>query len=133
MSVKDAFRTACSADLSLLLASLYGLRLSGMWVFCQVDVAFRFAATSFLTSLGRLLIGRWGFLVGVASLPACCNMPIKLSVANSTSVRSLNFTARFVVLRTSVRYVSQFVWELCSLGGGCRTVTVVLMVATIGV
>ena len=77
-----------------------------------MDLAFRFAVTSFLTSLGRLLIGRLGFLVGVASLAACCNMPIKLSVDNSTSACSLSFTARFVVLRTSVLYVSQFGQDL---------------------
>jgi hypothetical protein len=101
--------------------------------FCQVDLAFRFAATNFLISLGKLLIGRWGFLFGVASLAACCNMLIKLSVARSTSACSVSYTARFVVLRTSFLYVSPFVCELCSRGGGCRTVRVVLIVAVIGV
>jgi hypothetical protein len=66
---------SCGADLSFLLAWLNNLLLSGVWVFCKVDLAFRFAATSVLISLGKLLIGLWVFLFGVASLAACFNMP----------------------------------------------------------
>jgi hypothetical protein len=104
-----------------------------VWNFCQFALAFRFAATSFLISLGKLLICRSGFLFGVASLAACCNMPIKLSVASSTSAGSYRFTARFVVLRTGVLCVSQFVCELSSRCEDCRTVTVVMIVAIIGI
>jgi hypothetical protein len=65
--VKDAFRISWSADLSLLLAWLNIRRLAGVWFFCQVDLAFRFAATSLFISPGMLLVALWGFLAGVAS------------------------------------------------------------------
>ena len=127
------FRISWSVALSLLLAWLNNPRLSGVWFLCQVDLAFRFAATSLLILLCMLLVGRSGYLAGMASLAACCSIPMKLSVANSTSSRSLSFTARFALLRTSFLKVSQFVCGLCSRGGGCRTVADVLMVAVIGV
>ena len=60
------FRISWSVALSLLLAWLNNRRLSGVWVLCQVDLAFRFAATSLLILLDMLLVGRWRFLAGVA-------------------------------------------------------------------
>ena len=104
--VRNVVRKGCvphfvERSFKLLLAWLNNRRLSGVWVLCQVDLAFRFAATSLLISLGMLLVGRWGFLAGVASLAACCSTPMMLSVASSTSSRSLSFTARFALFRTS--------------------------------
>ena len=130
---KDAFCISRSAALSLLLAWLNNRKLCGVWVLCQVDLAFGFKATNLLISLGMLLVGRWEFLAGVASLAACCITPMKMSVANFTSSRSLSFTASFTLLFTSFLKVSHFVCELCSRGGGCRTVTDMLMVVIIGV
>ena len=100
--------------------------------FCQLDVAFLFTAIGFFILLGMLFFGLWGFLLGVATLAACCNMHMKLSVAICTSSCSLSLVAGFIVSRTSVLYISQFICELCSLGGVCRPETVVFIVAIIG-
>ena len=77
-------------------------RLSGVWVFCQLDLAFLFTATSFLILLGMVFVGLWGFLHGVATLAACCNMHMKLSIAICTSSCSFSLTVGFIVARTNV-------------------------------
>jgi hypothetical protein len=71
--VQDAFRISWSAALTLLFAWLNNRRLFGVWVRCQVGLAFRFTTMSLLISLGMLLVGRWKILAGLASLAACCN------------------------------------------------------------
>jgi hypothetical protein len=76
-------------------------RLSGVCVFCQLDLAFHFTATSFLILLGMVLVGLWVFLHGVVTLAACCNMHVKLSIAICTSSCSFSLAAGFIVARTN--------------------------------
>lgn len=58
---------------------------------------------------------------------------MKLVVASSMSSLVLSLTVRFALSRTKFLYFSQFVCGVWRRGAGCRSVTVVLMVAIIGV
>ena len=57
---------------------------------------------------------------------------MKLLAAVSISSQVLSFGLISTMSRIILLYVSQRVCEVCSLGGGCRTMTVVLIVAMIG-
>jgi hypothetical protein len=92
---KDSVCISWSFDLSLLLIRLYFLLLSGVWVFCQIDLALLFSATSFLISQGVLFVGLWGSLFGVVSLVACWIKLSKMLVSSSISSCSWSFIDRF--------------------------------------